>query len=41
MMTLNMMAKDAHEGISAFIEKENLNGKINENRRNKKNFRRV
>ena len=29
MMTLNMMAMDAREGISAFLEKENLNGNTN------------
>ena len=29
MMTLNMMARDAHEGISAFLEKRKPNGKIN------------
>ena len=29
-MTQNMMALDAKEGISAFLEKENQNGKINE-----------
>ena len=28
MMTINMMAMDAKEGISAFLEKENLFGKI-------------
>ena len=33
MMTLNMMSIDAKEGIQAFLEKENLNGKIDNDRR--------
>ena len=32
MMTINMMAMDAKEGISAFLDKENQNGKISESK---------